>query len=84
MYDYSSYYSSYTDYCQLATTSSCPGGCRGPNDDTNIGQLDPNAKCHNDPVWNGGCMIKRGITLYDNIFSKIRLASILLSRSKNS
>ena len=49
--------------CQLATDSSCPVSCRGPYQESNIGPIDPNAKyLHGNYNWNGGCLIKRGIT----------------------
>jgi hypothetical protein len=57
------------DTCQLATTSACPDGCRGPYNEINIRPIDPNADCYNGQ-WNGGCLIN-GILLKDKIFSKI-------------
>ena len=53
---------SWSNYCQLATTSACPVGCRGPLSETNIGPIDPNAECYVGK-WNGGCFIKIGILL---------------------
>ena len=61
------------DYCQLATTSSCPGSCRGPYDIGNIGPLDQHGLClpSSEGHWNGGCMIKSGIMLYTNTFLEL-------------
>ena len=51
-------------YCQLATNSSCPKGCRGPNN-VSVQALDPNAECGTVGKWNGGCLIKTSGNLYN-------------------
>ena len=48
--------------CQLATTSSCPDGCKGPEDAKNVGSIDVNARCGGfSAEWGAGCMIKLSI-----------------------
>jgi hypothetical protein len=66
--------------CQLATTSSCPDyrvtsrRCIASNAQMSIvGQLDPNAQCGVNGIWNGGCMIKSGTILYVFVFSEITM-----------
>jgi len=59
MYDYRTT-THHVRYCQLATTSACPSGCRNGLWSGAIGQLDANAKCSWSIFWDGGCMIKRG------------------------
>ena len=45
-------------YCQLATNSSCPKGCRGPENIKNVQNIDPNAECGTVGKWTGGCFVK--------------------------
>ena len=47
-----------TSYCQLATNSSCPKDCRGPENNASVQELDPKAECGTIGKWNGGCFIK--------------------------